>query len=131
MDLPSRHDKPSPGNYVSPMTTPTATLTTAINNDKDNKTIVDVVFWELISVEFHFLISVVRDESKGGGIRITGREERGEVGDGSGGNNVVPAVTTTPSLISEAIVTATTPAATFTTETMTATTTTKEEGGVV
>ena len=77
MDLPSRHDKPSPGNYVSPMTTPTATLTTAINNDKDNKTIVDVVFWELISVEFHFLISVVRDESKGGDKVLTNTEQIG------------------------------------------------------
>ena len=59
------------------MTTPTATPMTAVDDDEDDKTIVDVVFWELISVEFHFVISVVRDESEGGGSGITGQEEGG------------------------------------------------------
>ena len=76
-DLLLRHYKPSASNYVLPMTTPTTTSTTDVDDNKGDKTILDVVFWELISVEFHVVISVVRDESEGGKSGITGREEGG------------------------------------------------------
>ena len=82
-DLPPRHDKPSPGYYVLLTKIPTSIQTMAVNDNKDDKTIVNVVFWELILVEFHFVISFIQDESEEGGSGITGREEGGGVDDGT------------------------------------------------